>query len=422
MLGALAVLGLLLAVASPWLGRRVPDVWWALCGYPVAAVRVVSTWRRLADLQNLSVAKRPALAVFGGVVLRGRALRPVKPKIGFPRWQRGGLVVRVRLHAGQTPEVYAAAAESMAHAWQVFAVRAVSDSRGSVTLSANAWDPLSMPTTAFVGSLGVLSAAVGLWEDGQRWVVDLRKIPHWLIMGATQSGKSTLMASLVSQWARQPVALVGIDLKGGMELSLFERRLTALATNRKQAVVVLERLVDRMAANMALCRAVGARSIWELSEQDRPVPVVVLVDEVAELYLMATTGEKAEVAQVSTAMLRVGQLGAALGVHLVVAGQRVGSDLGPGVTALRAQLAGRICFRVSDKGTAEMVIGDDRDAVAIVQGICVDQPGVAVALAAGGGWARARTDLVTPQQAQEVAERFAHLAPSLSDLGMDGAP
>ncbi|MFJ6217360.1 FtsK/SpoIIIE domain-containing protein [Streptomyces sp. NPDC092296] len=418
MLGALAGLGVLLALSSPVLRRRAPYVWWGMCGYPAGAVRVMWTWRRLADLQGLSVAKRPPLALLGGVVLKGRALKPVKPRMGLPRWKRGGLVVRVRLHPGQIPEAYAVAGEAMAHAWRVFAVRVASDSRGFVVLTATAWDPLASPSLPLVRPGPLLSASVGQWEDGRAWVVNLRRVPHWLIVGATRSGKSTLMASLVSQWAPQRVALVGIDLKGGMELSLFGARLSALATSRHEAAELLGRLVEITTARMERCRAAGVRSVWELPGKARPVPVVVLVDEVAELYLMASSADKAEVAQVSTALLRLAQLGAALGVHLVVAGQRVGSDLGPGVTALRAQLAGRVCHRVMDKGTAEMALGDlDPGAVTAAQEITADQPGVAVAFGDDGGWMRARSLLTTPGQARRVAERHAALAPSFAELG-----
>ncbi|MFF2658687.1 cell division protein FtsK, partial [Kitasatospora sp. NPDC058032] len=145
--------------------------------------------------------------------------------------------------------------------------------------------------------------------------------------------------------------------------------------------------------------------------------------EVAELYLTATSADKAEVSRVATALLRLGQLGAALGVHLVIAGQRFGSDLGPSATSLRAQLAGRVCFRVADKGTAEMTLGDlDPGAVDAVQAIPLSMPGVAVAYgAAGGGWMRARSHLVTPEQAQETARRFAHLTPAVGQLYAGGA-
>ena len=290
-------------------------------------------------------------------------------------------------------------------------------------MTATAWDPLSVPWVprSAAGAGQLLRAVVGRWEDGAEWVVDLRRAPHWLIVGATRSGKSTLMAALVSQWASQPVALVGIDLKGGMELSLFEARLSALATTRDEAADLLAQLVEIALDRMELCRSVGARSIWELPEKNRPAPVIVLVDEVAELYLSAGSADKVLIAQVSTALLRLGQLGAALGVHLVVAGQRVGSDLGPGVTALRAQLSGRVCHRVLDKGTAEMTLGDlSPDAVAAAQLISDTEQGVAIAVADGGVWMRARSVLVTPDQARQTAEKYATLTPVLSGLGWAG--
>ena len=410
--------GLVLSALAPVLRRRVPRAWWLLCGYPVAVVRLRWTWRKLTDLQNLSVAKRPALGLIGDLVVRGRSLRTVPPRLGWAKWRRGGLAVRVRLHPGQTPDMYLGSVEAMAHAWRVFAVRITSQERGFVTVTATAWDPLAAPQVPRAFATELLSAAVGQWEDGAAWVVSLRRVPHWLIVGATRSGKSTLLASLVSVWARQAVALVGIDLKGGMELSLFETRLSALATTRTEAADLLARLVEIALDRMALCRSVGARSIWELPDKGRPVPVIVLVDEVAELYLMATSADKGEVGQVSTALLRLAQLGAALGIHLIVAGQRVGSDLGTGVTALRAQLAGRVCHRVQDKGTAEMALGDlDKDALAAAQQITPEQAGVAVAFGEGGGWMRARSTLTTPEQARRVAEKYAHLTPGLDALG-----
>ncbi|MFC1436566.1 FtsK/SpoIIIE domain-containing protein [Streptacidiphilus sp. N1-3] len=422
-LAGLAGVWLVLAVLSPWLRRRVPRVWWMLCGFPAAVWRVRWSWRRLAELQNLSVSRRPALAVVGrGVVVRGRALKLIAPRMGVPRWRRGGLVLRVRLHPGQTPEMYLSAGEAMAHAWRVFAVRVTSVDRGFLVLTATAWDPLSAPSVPPSLVARLLAATVGQWEDGSGWTVDLRAVPHWLVVGATRSGKSNILASLVSAWAGQRLALVGIDLKGGMELSLFEARFSALATTRAEAADLLERLVGIALARMELCRSAGARSVWELPEKVRPVPVVVFVDELAELYLMASSADKPEVTRISTALLRLSQLGAALGLHLVLSGQRVGSDLGPGVTALRAQLAGRICHRVSDKATAEMALGDlDADALAAAQLITTGQPGVAVSFTPEGGWMRARSVLTTPEHARRTARRFAHLVPSMADLEVVGS-
>lgn len=226
----------------------------------------------------------------------------------------------------------------------------------------------------------------------------------------------TLINALVAGLARQPVALVGIDCKGGMELSLYGPRLSALATNRAQAVKLLGALVDLTLDRMTVCRAARVRNVWGLPEDERPVPIVVIVDELAELFLVASRNEKEEAQAASTALIRLAQLGAALGVFLVVAGQRVGSDLGPGVTALRAQLAGRVCHRVADPGTAEMALGDlNPDALHAAQSITPEQAGTAV-LASADGWDRARSHLVSEAEAERVAAEYAHLTPYVPEL------
>lgn len=353
----------------------------------------------------------------GDLVVKGEALRPITPRISFPRATRTGLRLVVRLHAGQTPAPFIAAAEALAHAWRMHAVRVSSPERGIVRLVATASDPLERPGVASAPA-ALLSALLGALESGGAWVMNLRKEPHWLITGATRSGKSTLLARLIMQLAPQPIALVGIDCKGGMELGLFGSRLTALATCRREAAAVLGALVIEMQDRMRICRAADARSIWELAGKERPVPVVVIVDELAELYLSnGTRGDRAEAEQCSTYLLRLAQLGGALGIHLVVAGQRVGSELGSGVTALRAQLGGRICHRVNDPGTAEMTLGDlNKDAVTVAQSITAEEKGVAICTGTDGGWGRARSHLTHPDEARDTAAKYADLTPELPVL------
>ncbi|WP_443071699.1 FtsK/SpoIIIE domain-containing protein [Streptomyces sp. NBC_01477] len=211
----------------------------------------------------------------------------------------------------------------MAETWQVHAVRVTAWKPGYVRVAASAADPLAAPRIPSQRGSGVLlNVAVGVLETGAEWVIDLRQIPHWLIVGATRSGKSTLINAFVAGLAPQPVALVGIDCKGGMELSLNEPRLSALATNRTQAVRLLAALVDLTTDRMAICRAARVRNVWGLPDALRPVRVVVIVDELAELFLIANRGEKDEAHAAGTALIRLAQLGAALGVFLVVAGQR----------------------------------------------------------------------------------------------------
>ncbi|WP_165985902.1 FtsK/SpoIIIE domain-containing protein [Streptomyces sp. YIM 98790] len=399
-----------------------PDVRWYLTGYLLMALRVVFTWKRVCQINDLSVSYRPNMrSIGGGFVVRGESLRVSAPRIGWPMPTRDGIRLRVRLRPGQTPGPFLQAGEAFGHAWRAHSVRVTSPARGWLEITATGGDPLGKGEPPAEGPGVLLRAEVGRMETGKRWVIDFKLIPHWLIVGATQSGKSTLMTRLVTELARQPVALLGIDCKGGMELSLFAPRLSALATNRSQAVALLETIVTEMGDRMGVCRQHGARSLWELPDSVRPVPLVVLVDEVAELYL--TTGaksEKEEAAACATAMLRIAQLGRALGVYLVVAGQRVGSDLGPGVTALRAQLGGRICHRVADPQTAVMTLGDlNPDAVAVAQAISPAEAGVAVTATETGGWVRARSWLTTAEDARGVAHQSAALVPWLPFLHLD---
>ncbi|GAA2071376.1 FtsK/SpoIIIE domain-containing protein [Streptomyces albiaxialis] len=413
-----AVLASGLLIAGPALRRRYPVAWWLCLGFPAASLRVVRTWRPLMAGCGLAVSRKAALTVVSGLVGNGAPPpQPRVPRYGFIRPTRGGFWFLVRLLPGQVPEDFVKAAPAMAHDWEVHAVRVTTPKPGVVHISALAADPLKEPRAPKQRTAGrLLRVAVGVLESGAQWVIDLREVPHWLIVGATRSGKSTLINALVAGLARQRVALVGIDCKGGMELSLYAPRLSALATNRAQAVKLLGALVDLTLDRMALCRAARVRNVWGLPDEKRPVPVVVIVDELAELFLVANRSEKDEAQAAATALIRIAQLGAALGLYLVAAGQRVGSDLGPGVTALRAQLGGRVCHRVADPGTAEMALGDlNPDALIAAQSIAPEEAGTAV-LASADGWDRARSHLVSETDAEAVAEEFAHLTPCIPEL------
>ncbi|MFF5720626.1 FtsK/SpoIIIE domain-containing protein [Streptomyces buecherae] len=269
-----------------------------------------------------------------------------------------------------------------------------------------------MPST-----LPLLSVRAGRTEDVGDWILTFREVPHWLIAGATQSGKSTLLSAVVAELAQQPVALVGIDCKGGLELGIFESRLSALACTPKEAVQLLARLERELQSRMRFCRSMQARGIWDLDSEMRPDPIVVLVDEVAELYLSDGSKESRDLrVQCSTLLLRVAQLGAALGIHLVIAGQRIGSELGPGVTALRAQLGGRVCHAVHDAETAEMTLGDlAPEAVELVQRLSSAEKGVAIA-AVSGEWRRVRSTRISREEAKAIAETHAGMTPYIRSL------
>jgi DNA segregation ATPase FtsK/SpoIIIE, S-DNA-T family len=433
---AVIVAAVVLVAVSRWLRTAYPWVWWPLFGAGVTVVRLAVSWRAACEGSGLSVparrfsrygivpgSGRGRRGRRGALVVRGEPLRMIVPRRVGLRVGSCGLSVTVRLHPSQVPGDWERAGEGFAHAWRVHAVRVTSPRPGYVRLTAVGFDPLRYPRPtrtgastatagvdpAAVGS-GVLVVPVGDTEDGKPWVVDLRARAHFLVTGATRSGKSTLTARFLCGLAAAPVALVGIDAKGGMELGPFRPRLTVLATTRGEAVAVIDALTTELADRMRACAAIGARSVWELPESVRPVPVVVVVDEVAELFLHADRAGKDEAVRCVTGLVRVAQLGAALGVHLWVAGQRFGSELGPGVTLLRAQLSGRVCHRVADTETAVMTLAGLPDAATeAALRIPADLPGVAVVGDDSGLWGLARSTPLIPGEAEETAAAWAHL-------------
>ncbi|HTJ72805.1 MAG TPA: FtsK/SpoIIIE domain-containing protein [Actinospica sp.] len=425
-----------LVVAVVWLAvgvvtkDRSPRWHWYTTGYPLTWARISWSWRPLCIERGLAISRTAGRVRIGDMMVQGQDLRPVVPRFWIGRPTPTGLTVRVRLLPGQTPELYAQASEALMHAWRVHGVRVLSKSRGTVAIEVFTSDPLAGvimldPAHDPVLAEGpadrpVLALLAGVTERGTSFIVNLRLLPHWLIVGATRSGKSTLVHAIVSRLAPQYVILLGIDLKFGMELSVYAPRLSGLAITRREAVDMLSGLLDRAFERMEACRREGVRAAWEL--KDPPPPVVVLVDEIAELYLVTNPRDREEIAlrdQAATLLLRLAQLGAAVDIHLIISGQRFGADLGQGATALRAQLGGRICLHVNDPESAVMVLGDIwPTAVAVAQMISVEQRGTLVAADGNGGWVRARAMFVDASDAADIARRTARLTPVLEGIAL----
>ena len=407
-----------------WLRRSNPPVWWRVAGVVLTCGRVWFTWRAVCLELGWTGQRRAGRVAVGGVLVQGREIRPRVPRIWVTA-RRGVIRVRVRMLPGQVPTVYRQG-EALAHAWRVYAVSVDSPARGFVRFLVQPFDALTAgveyeetgarsDSSAVASGRGTaLVVVLGLRGDGAPWVVNFRLVPHWLIVGATQSGKSTLLRALVSRLAELPVAIVGIDLKGGLELGLYGPRLSALARTRAEAAQVFTLVLDLLIEREGMCRRAGVVQVWDLP--DPPVPVFIVVDELAELFL-GDRSEK-ELREITTAtQQRIAQKGAAFDIHLVYSGQRVGSELGPGLTLLRSQLTGRVSLRVADRESAEMVLGDlFPEAVQLALGITPEQQGTAIAAQDGGGWGRVRSALVSIDRAQAVAERYGFLRVLLPGL------
>ncbi|MGW0913972.1 FtsK/SpoIIIE domain-containing protein [Streptomyces sp. NPDC002784] len=395
---------------------RAPRVYWSLVGLPITWGRFTCSYSSTMDVCGLTVRPSGFRAFVTRNVAR-REVRPVPPKVRRVRPTSTGLRVSLRLPAGLEPADVAASAERLRHAWGVQSVAVMETRPGYVELRMTGYDVLArvkMPRKAQPRDLVV---PVALREDGTVFERDYRQIPMALTLGANGSGKSMYQRNLIKGLARLPVGLVGIDCKRGVEQSRYASRLSALATDQESAGRLIDALVTEMEDRFDLLALYGVSDVWELPDHLRPVPLVVLIDEVAELFLVMSRKDEPVRDHTVMQLVRLGQMARAVGIFLEVCGQRFGSDLGKGATALRAQLTGRVVHRVNDKQTAEMGLGDIApDAVVSVTGIRADHPGVAVAGDASGYWSRIRTPEITPVQAAAVCREFAYLTPELPFL------
>ncbi|MGW5327538.1 FtsK/SpoIIIE domain-containing protein [Streptomyces sp. NPDC004014] len=395
---------------------RAPRVYWSLVGLPVTWGRFTLSYRSTMDVCGLTVQPSRMRAFIARNVAR-REVLPVPPKVRRVRGTSTGLRVTLRLPAGLEPADLMAASERLRHAWGVHSVTVAETKPGYVELRMTGYDVLRqvrMPRGAHPDGLAV---PVALCEDGTAFVRDYRAMPMALTLGANNSGKSVYQRNLIKGLARLPVALVGIDCKRGVEHSAYAPRLSALATTPDDSASLLDVLVAEMESRFDVLSLHGVSDMWELPERLRPVPVVVLVDEVAELFLISSKKDEERRERIVTALIRLAQMARAVGIYLEVCGQRFGSELGKGATMLRAQLTGRVVHRVNDKQTAEMGLADVApDAVMAASLIPAERPGTAVAADSSGGWAKIRTPHTSRDEAKAVCREFAHLVPNLPVL------
>ncbi|WP_328377405.1 FtsK/SpoIIIE domain-containing protein [Streptomyces sp. NBC_00440] len=405
-----------------------PAWYWMTFGVLLAVMRVLIRYVSVTDACGLTVPpSRWRLA------LARMTNRPV-PESRAPRilrlWPtRTGLVMRVKLRPGQDAFDFSAASDRLRHSWVMQNVTAREVRSGVVELRMTGYDVLKrvrMPAHAAGG--GVMRVPVAVREDGEVYCRDYRQTPHALNVGATQSGKSVYQRNLVAGLAALDVALVGIDCKQGVELAPLARRFTALADNPDTAAELLDALVGHMEEVYQTIRreqrlsadvpdAEVTADIWDLPDHLRPTPIVLLVDEVAELALFATKEEEKRRDRIITSLIRLAQLGRAAGIYLEICGQRFGSELGKGITMLRAQLTARTAHRVNDETSANMAFGDIApDAVLATIQIRTDRPGTAVAGDSSGGWVRIRTPHLTLRRAVNIANHHAHRTPEIPAL------
>ncbi|HET6645027.1 MAG TPA: DNA translocase FtsK 4TM domain-containing protein [Fimbriimonadales bacterium] len=193
--------------------------------------------------------------------------------------------------------------------------------------------------------------------SGHNQYADLAKMPHLLVGGATNSGKSIGLASIITSLllrnTPKEVKLVLLDPKR-VELTLFDgvpHLMCPVVKDVKQMAGVLRQVWREMDRRYDVFSDVKARNIEAYNAQatfaDRLPYIVVVIDELADLMIQAA-------AEVETSICRLAQLARATGIHLVIATQRPSVDVITGT--IKANISSRIAFSVSSQVDSRTIL------------------------------------------------------------------
>jgi S-DNA-T family DNA segregation ATPase FtsK/SpoIIIE len=211
------------------------------------------------------------------------------------------------------------------------------------------------------GKKGEIPVVLGKDITGEAQTIDLTQMPHLLIAGATGSGKSVCVNTMILSilYQRQPAEcrLILIDPKI-VELKLYNdipHLLTPVITEPKRAFQALQYCICEMERRYACLDSMGVRDIKSYNRRIRErniaaehIPyIVIVVDEFADL--MATTGKELE-----STLARLAAMSRAVGIHLVLATQRPSIDVITGL--IKANIPSRIAFMVASKMDSRIII------------------------------------------------------------------
>lgn len=214
-----------------------------------------------------------------------------------------------------------------------------------------------LESNEFKNSQSKITFAVGKDISGQTKVADIAKMPHMLIAGATGSGKSvcinTIIMSILYKADPKDVKLIMIDPKV-VELSVYNgipHLMIPVVTDPKKAAGALHWAVAEMTDRYNKFAEIGVRDIHgynaridsvtppEGQERPKKMPqIVIIVDELADLMMVASS-------DVEEAICRLAQLARACGIHLIIATQRPSVNVITGL--IKANMPSRIAFAVT---------------------------------------------------------------------------
>jgi len=375
----------------------------------VALVRLGLLWRSFCGNTGLAV-QRMRQDDYGRLRIEVHSV----PKLDRYRVTPHGWTARVRLRPGQHLAQYTEACTPLRHTARVQAVKAleIEGQPGFLELRVLRRDPLSRVTER-PRELGPGRLVCGATENGDPLVLDFTEHPHYLVSGATGSGKSMLLSGVQAAIAPTDAAMVFRDLKFGVEAEAWRDRYTEVCTIQADVLASCGRVLWLAEQRAGMLRQISVRNVAEADALGVHLRrVYVLVDEVAELAVDDDGQKTAD--RVLRELLRIVQLVRAMGIHVILCGQRFGSDLGKNVTSIRAQVSGRICLRVNDVQTSEMVLGG-LDAEDQRRALTLHRPGMAI-VHAGVLWHYARCSYLTTTEIRALANAHADKRSGWGDL------
>ncbi len=208
---------------------------------------------------------------------------------------------------------------------------------------------------AFRDAKSLLTLILGKDIFGKPFVADLRKMPHLLVAGATGSGKSvglnSMICSILFKATPEDVKFILVDPKM-LEFSVYNgvpHLITPVIVDPKQAAQALTWAVGEMERRYRLLSDAGVRNLesYNAKSGERLPYIVIVVDELADLMMVAGKDVELQIA-------RLAQKARAAGIHLILATQRPSVDVITGL--IKANFPSRISFKVSSKVDSRTIL------------------------------------------------------------------
>ena len=275
--------------------------------------------------------------------------------------------------------------DDLAMAMRAKRIRIVAPIPGKATIGVEVPNPVPeivyireiITTSLFQNAESPLAFVLGKDIAGEPYIGDLQKMPHLLIAGATGSGKSVCLNTIINSFLYKAtpatVQFLMIDPKR-LELSnyakLYHHHLSyvegskkKVATTAKTAIEMLKSAEMEMERRYDILAAAGVRSVEEYNQKiyngtyapegdDNPQPLpylVVIIDELADLMLTSSATRDVE-----EPIARLAQMARAVGIHLILATQRPSVDVITGV--IKANFPARIAFQVAQRNDSRIIL------------------------------------------------------------------